>query len=275
MKLRPRGKVCGPNSRGEQADGVKLRLCVYIHRQCPSLSPCCLQGTRGPKRRPKMQERSLGAVSKTKEDYRSEKKCPGVCRWRECSWFVPHKLWLGLESDLKCGRQFKGRTNETGDLVDFAKEEKGQWLRTYTQVWSRNALSDCKNMIATDLPLCSSLWFHFHSFLIPYWHIRVKYGEGKEYSCRDTGQQDMDLMGVDSPLGLIHSRHSRHSVAYHLRTGHSDAELDKSPPLQELRLVGLHSYRRRQLWWSSVRVLGRDSGCRMAPWLEKPPRSNL
>lgn len=59
------------------------------------------------------------------EDYESENISRSF-RLKEFSWFVPNKIWLGLESDLKCGRRFRGRTNKIWDLLDFVKEEKGQ-----------------------------------------------------------------------------------------------------------------------------------------------------
>lgn len=57
----------------------------------------------------------------------------------------------------------------------------------------------------------------------------MKYGEGKEYSCRDKAEKDMDLMGVDSPPGLIHSIHNKHFVEHLLCTRHSGCVREIKP----------------------------------------------
>ena len=57
------------------------------------------------------------------EDYESEYISRSF-RLKEFSWFVPEKIWLGLESDLKRGRHFRGRTNKVWDLLDFWKRGK-------------------------------------------------------------------------------------------------------------------------------------------------------
>ena len=71
------------------------------------------------------EESILGTVSKAKEDYESENTSRSFSL-QEFSWFVPGKIWLGLENNLRCGRHFRGRTNEIWVLLDTGEEKKGQ-----------------------------------------------------------------------------------------------------------------------------------------------------
>ena len=50
-------------------------------------------------------ESILGTVSKTKEDYESENISRSFSL-QKFSWFVPGKIWVGLENNLRCGRHF-------------------------------------------------------------------------------------------------------------------------------------------------------------------------
>ena len=71
------------------------------------------------------EESILGTVSKAKEDYESENTSRSFSL-QEFSWFVPGKIWLGLENNLRCGRCFRGRANEIWVLLDTGEEKKGQ-----------------------------------------------------------------------------------------------------------------------------------------------------
>ena len=76
------------------------------------------------------EESILGTVSKTKEDYESENISRSFSL-QKFSWFVPGKIWVGLENNLRCGRHFRRRTHEIWDLLDTGEEKKGQWMRTH------------------------------------------------------------------------------------------------------------------------------------------------
>ena len=71
------------------------------------------------------EESILGTVSKPKEDYESENISRSFSL-QKFSWFVPGKIWVGLENNLRCGRHFRRRTHEIWDLLDTGEEKKGQ-----------------------------------------------------------------------------------------------------------------------------------------------------